>query len=202
MKTDIYRFERDQTDVDSISELASKIAVYNGLDRDQELKLNLLCEELIELLPNLLKYGNGRFWIENKEREYELHAVVEADELLSGESMESILSVSKTGRNVAAVGIMGRIRAAAEMMLARYAQSVGTSGAPAVGTGTVLYDKGQFADPIGYTNEWSLEKYRTEVTKGTEAWDELEKSIVANMADDVTVGIMGGRVEITVKKKF
>ena len=202
MKSDIYKFERAVTDIDSISEIVSKIAGYNGLDNKQELRLNLLCEELLEMLPNLLVYGNGEFWIENKGSLYELHAAVEADELLSGESMETILAVSKTGRNAAAVGIMGRIRIAAEMMLARYAQSVGTSGAKSVDPCDGLLDKGRFADPIGYTNEWSLEKYRTQVTKGSDAWDELEKSIIANMADDVTVGIMGGRVEITVKKKL
>ena len=202
MKSDIFKFERAVTDIDSISDLVSKIAVYNGLDDKQELRLNLLCEELLEMLPNLLVYGHGEFWIENDDSLYELHAVVEADELLSGESMDAILAVSKSGRNAAAVGIMGRIRIAAEMMLARYAQSVGTSGAPSADNRDDLLEKGQFADPIGYTNEWSLEKYRAQVTKESDDWDELEKSIIANMADDVTVGIMGGRVEITVKKRL
>jgi hypothetical protein len=54
---------------------------------------------------------------------------------------------------------------------------------------------------------WSLEGYRMEIqqaeeTKRKECWDELEKSIVANLADDVIVGIDGREVNIVIKKKF
>ena len=35
-----------------------------------------------------------------------------------------------------------------------------------------------------------------------EAQDELERSIVANLADDVTVHIVGSEVEITIYKTF
>ena len=54
MKTDIYKFEKDTADFDSISGIAVKIAAYNELDKKQELKLTLLCEELVEMLPKLL----------------------------------------------------------------------------------------------------------------------------------------------------
>ena len=35
-----------------------------------------------------------------------------------------------------------------------------------------------------------------------EAWDELEKSIVANLADEVTVNIVGNAVKIVITKTF
>ena len=35
-----------------------------------------------------------------------------------------------------------------------------------------------------------------------EAWDELEKSVVKNVADDVRVSICGGSVEMTILKKL
>ena len=35
-----------------------------------------------------------------------------------------------------------------------------------------------------------------------EKWDELEKSIVAKLADDVIVGVRGKNVEIVIKKEF
>ena len=35
-----------------------------------------------------------------------------------------------------------------------------------------------------------------------EAWDELEKSVVKNVADDVRVFIRGGYVELTILKKM
>ena len=33
-------------------------------------------------------------------------------------------------------------------------------------------------------------------------WDELEKSIVANIADDIKIAIAGNKVEMTAYKKF
>ena len=35
-----------------------------------------------------------------------------------------------------------------------------------------------------------------------ENWDELEKSIIANLADDVIVGVKGKEATIAVVKKF
>ena len=202
MKTDIYKFEKAVTDIDSISGLAAKIAAYNELDRKQELKLTLLCEELVEMLPNLLKYGNGSFWIENEKNKYMIHTVVEADSLLSTIDREEILSVSRSGKNAAAVGIMNKIRIAAEIMLANYAQTAGTAGTSIPDTPYVYYEMGQFADPVGYTDEWSLRVYRENAKSDEKAWDEYEKSIIANLADDVTVGIIEGKVEIIVTKIF
>ena len=202
MKTAIYKFEKAVTDIDSISGLAAKIAVYNELDKKQELKLSLLCEELVGMLPNLLKYGKGSFWIENEGKKYMIHALVEADSLLSSVERDEILSVSRSGKNAAAVGIMSKIRIAAEVMLANYAQTAGTGGGNYPDMHYAYYDMGQFADPVGYTNEWSLSVYRENARSDEAAWDELEKSIIANLADDVTVGIINGKVEIVVTKTF
>ena len=56
---------------------------------------------------------------------------------------------------------------------------------------------------------WSLSRYKTSVTEdrdtkkeAEEAWDELEKSIIANIADDVIVGIKDNYVTLTVVKKL
>ena len=57
---------------------------------------------------------------------------------------------------------------------------------------------------------WNMEEYRTEVKhrmeqndkKSANAWDELEKSIIANIADDVSLKVNGNNVEIVVYRKF
>ncbi|MBR5091585.1 MAG: hypothetical protein IK093_19355 [Ruminiclostridium sp.] len=202
MKTDVYKFERSVDDIDSVTEIAEKIGNYNGLDRNQKLRLSLLCEELVEMLPNLLIYGKGQFWIENKGPDYRIHALVEADDLLSSNDREEILAVSKSGRNAAAVGIMNKIKIAAESMLANYALSVGSAGDVESTMPEEFYEMGINTDPIGYSNQWSLASYKKKAKPDTPAWDELEKSVIANMADDVTVGIIGGKVEIVVIKRF
>ncbi|MBQ1920548.1 MAG: hypothetical protein IIU24_04240 [Selenomonas sp.] len=62
------------------------------------------------------------------------------------------------------------------------------------------------------TYTWSLEKYRRDLKKAdsqTESeedeygdLDELEKSIVANIADDVRVSVSGNRIEMIIRKNF
>ena len=58
--------------------------------------------------------------------------------------------------------------------------------------------------------EWSLVQYSGAVgapgeesgDAGRQAWDELEKSVVAHVADDVRVSIKGSDVEMTIVKKL
>ena len=55
---------------------------------------------------------------------------------------------------------------------------------------------------------WSLQGYKESLEdasgeqegtgKSKEAWDELEKSIVANIADDVVVGVKKDRIDMTI----
>ena len=53
---------------------------------------------------------------------------------------------------------------------------------------------------------WSMQKYKSEIdavrSEESEAWDELEKSIIANIADEVSVGVTKNSVELIVQKKF
>ena len=56
---------------------------------------------------------------------------------------------------------------------------------------------------------WSMQKYKEGVagTKtgdkaAAEAWDELEKSVIANIADEVRVGVRKGSVELVIVKDF
>ena len=35
-----------------------------------------------------------------------------------------------------------------------------------------------------------------------EAWDELEKSVLAKIADEIKVGVVGDKVEIVIYKSF
>ena len=57
---------------------------------------------------------------------------------------------------------------------------------------------------------WSMEDYRDQLRQhreldqrdSQEAWDELERSVVAKLADDVKVSIRGRNVEMTIIKKL
>ena len=57
---------------------------------------------------------------------------------------------------------------------------------------------------------WSMEDYRDQLrqyreqnqNEAKDAWDELEKSVVGHLADDVKVSIRGRTVEMTIVKKL
>ena len=52
---------------------------------------------------------------------------------------------------------------------------------------------------------WSFNQYKSYVMEsGTkkEAWDELEKSIVARLADEVKIGVTSRNVEMVIYKKY
>ena len=193
MRSDIYKFTKNMSDFSVILEEAEKTAVYNNLDERQARRLRLMSEELICMLPELLEYGSGEFWIENDGMEFELHVALRVENFMNLDR-DKILSVSKSGKNAAAVGILNKIRIAAEVMMIGYSEVAANGGCE-------FYEMGVMNNYMNYTNSWSLESYR-EQAKGNEAWDELEKSIIANLADDVTVGIIGNNVDIVVKKNF
>ena len=201
MRSDIYELDRLSSDYRAIPAEAEKVAVYNGLDKKSTLRLRLLAEEMICMLPQLLIYGKGRFWIENKGSSYELHLSVTPYDM-NASDRDKILSVSKSGKNAAVKGIIGKICASVEIMLENKAKLAVTDpyGFYAMGAASI--------DPITDEMAWSLMNYinafdsEEEKQNRSEAWDELEKSIIANLADDVVVGVLNGKVDIVVKKKF
>ena len=202
MKSDIYVLDRLESDYRAVPAEAEKVANYNGLDKRSSMRLRLLAEEMICMLPQLLIYGKGKFWIENSGADYELHLTVTPYDKTEYDR-DKILGVSTSGKNAAAVGIIGKICASVEAMLedrAKLAKEDPYS----------FYMMGAMSSMNTYTDgmAWSLLSYRnafdTEVPRenNKEAWDELEKSIIGNLADDVIVGMRGGKVDIVVKKTF
>ena len=67
----------------------------------------------------------------------------------------------------------------------------------------------QVESPLDAYFVWSLHQYRNNLsdakdqnTAAQEAWDELEKSIVASIADDVIVGVKKDHVTMTIIKNI
>lgn len=198
MKTDVYKLRQFEKDYKDIPEAAEKAAAFNGLDERSSLRLRLLAEELICMLPQLLIYGSGSFWIESTGRKYELHLTVTPN-IGSDYDIDKIISVSSSGSNAAAKGIVGRIVTAVEAMLNSRAKLAKDDPYGDMPRGVA-----------GIENEmvWSLNTYRDSFSSHSrraeeaEEWDELEKSIIANIADDVTVGVKSGKVSIVITKDF
>ena len=195
MKSDVCKLQTKATDLKSVLKETAKSAAYRDLDKKDAGRLRLLAEELIEMLPALLQFSEGEFWVESEGKNFELHVSLQPNQTLTAERREKLLDVSTSKTNAAAVGIMAKIRLAAEFFLVDYEKNSGMSESVYIpGTPSVI----SMADPL-----WTLSAYREGAKNAQgETWDELEKSIVANLADDVTVALQGKRVDIVVKKAF
>ena len=125
------------------------------------------------------------------------------------ELRDELISVSKSGKNAAAKGVMGKIRAVAEtMLLAAFDPDL----APIPADGEFYdyhgYNMGfgyiapEMEAELGCIYTWSLFNYKTAVEDKEDEYAELERSIVAKLADDIIVRVRGKNVEIVVKKSF
>ena len=206
MKSNICKLNEDLTCLKAVLSEVEKVTTYNGLEDKKALRLRLLAEELCGMLPGLTQNFSGEFWIENDGDDYEFHVELKADDM-NIDLRDELISVSKSGNNAAAKGVMGKIRAVAETMLL------------AASDPTLSVPRGEFYDyhgynmgfgyidptiavETGYVYSWSLCNYKTAVEEKEDEYAELERSIVAKLADDIIVGVRGKNVEIVVKKSF
>ena len=200
MKTVVIKVNSSGTGMQDALDLSENLAADVGLSRSENLRLRLLAEELFGMLRSIAGGAEASYWIEYEGKSFTIH--LDTDIPLSQERRKHLLSVSTSGTNSEAKGIMGKIKDVISSMLLP-----SESPSPVLSMGLVDYDSvdGYYSGLTAY--DWSLNTYRSEVEQGTddkakEAWDELEKSIIANIADEVKIGIKGSSVNITVYKKF
>ena len=193
MKTDVITISSEGNNMDAALAQIDKISAYKGLSPKKAITLRLLTEEVLAMMRAITGDVNGEFWLEDQDGVYELHLLVRTlvDEKIRGQ----LLAASSSGKNEAARGFMGKIRSFFEP----------SSGVPMFSAGFAGGAPQMFE---GYV--WSMEDYRDQLRQrheldqrsGQEEWDELEKSVVANLADDVKVSIRGRNVEMIIIKNL
>lgn len=182
-----------------------KLGLDSGLSHKENLRLRLLAEELIGLLRGISGDVEADYQARQEGKKFVLS--LNADVRMTQDMRKQLLAASSSGKNSAARGFMGRLR---EMVAAILLHENGDSDEVS-GLALGLMSLG---GPARYTAgvnayAWSMSKYMSEVRSSREAdedaadaWDELEKSIVANLADEVSVKIVGSAVEISIAKAF
>ena len=195
MKSNVCTLKGNKHELEIVLHEVEKAADYNGLERKKLLQLQLLSEELIGIQKGILGFVEGEFYMENTGDEYRLclHADVHTDLM----TQERFIELATNNKNEAAKGIMGKIKYVVNYLL---------SGDVATLPDYNLFYTEMHGHPYmamgNYENMWSLGTYRSGVSQGTEAWDELEHSIVANLADDLIVGVTANYLDLIVVKKF
>lgn len=158
------------------------------------LHLRLLAEELLGMAAGVLDLREGAFWIDEEEGKFQLHLDARAE--IGEQARSKLVNASTTGKNELYQGVTGKIRQAVEWLAESY---------PAAGVPPYDICSGMMLTPYdSFRQEWSLECYRQNLraSEKAQAWDELEKSVLGKLADDVRVGVNAGRVAITISKKF
>ena len=198
MKSNVCKIESGTKDLAVILDESQRVAEYNGLTHKQTLQLRLLCEEIDGMLPNIIEGFDGELWIDFEDGVCKINVSIKIPEFNSAKK-EELIGIAKDKKNSAAIGIVGKIRNAIENFFLSEEAAVAfdaAAGAFPLATG--------YSEGVDYSYLWSLEQYKNaaEKEKQSEAWDELEKSVIASVADDVRVGIKGKQADIVIVKKF
>jgi hypothetical protein len=201
MKTELISITPAGAGKDKALELTEKTGAFCGLDHKSALRLRLLSEELIELMRTFTGELKGDFWLEAKDSTVEVHLKTEIP--MDQQTKKELLSVSSTGKNAAAKGFMGKIRDMISTATLPEDPETKAMTEQALGLMALGCQAGSYSGSYS----WSMSSYvasieKAEAIQAQEAKDELEKSIVANLADDVTVHIVNSDVEITIYKSF
>ena len=197
-------------------EQAAAAAAFRGLTGKDALHLQLLAEEMLGMLRQITGKTEAVFWVESEGKKFQLHLA--AHPIITDVMRGTLLSVSSTGKNAAAVGVMGKLRDIFERAFDAVDLSKMSEHSNYYLRGLLISADPEGIDPMSYAlnasmnaemMEWSMQKYKSNVEKDMRdddearaEWDELEKSIVANIADEIAVSIRSGDVEMIVYKKF
>lgn len=213
MKSDVCYIKKKSSLDEAFAE-TEKAAEYCGLGKKERLQLRLLAEETTGMIRETIGACRAAYWVETKAVDYKvkyweevktievsLHLKLEMN--LSEENRKKLISVSSTGKKEAPGGFMGKIRAFFEACMDNYEES-----------GEYCSENDKYRPYMGEMyqacsrNEgsltWTLQNYagRENEKEHPAEWDELEKSIVAKLADDVVVSIHKKQTEIIVIKIF
>ena len=198
MRSNICTIEKGTKDLAAILKESERVAEYNGFTHKQTLQLRLLCEEIDGMLPNIIDDFDGEMWIDFDDGVCKITVSIRIPEF-NIDKKEELIGIAKNKKNAAAVGIVGKIRNAIE----NFFLDEETMKSMALSAGDAEFSNGYY-EGVDYAYLWRLEEYRSTVKKETQtdAWDELEKSVIASASDDVIVGVKGKCAEIVIIKKF
>ncbi len=147
-----------------------------GLRERNALRLRLLSEEVLRLAKSIIGRGILNFWLEGDARVTRIYLTSENH--IDAQKQQELISVSSSGTNVNEEGFFNIL-------------------------------KSMFTLKGVEEETWSLRDYQKEIMEkrqtdkySQEAWDDLERSLVANLADDIEVGIDKNNIKMVVTKDF
>ncbi|MBR3150065.1 MAG: hypothetical protein IKF64_07840 [Eubacterium sp.] len=200
MKSDVIHVTNTGDGVAEAVKQTELVANFKSLSKTDSIHLLLLAEEMMGMMKALTGEQEADFWIDDEDNTFQLH--LKAETAMNTEMRQKLMSASTSGENIAAKGVMGKLRdlfsrlvEPVEAPLAEeYASGWASDNLSTAQAAAVAKNYS-----AAYANVWSLNRYKAS-QRNSEKWDELEKSIIANIADEVEIGIAEGTVEMIVYK--
>ena len=181
------------------NEIMKEFAEKNGITGKDFYHLGLLTEETLGMANQILHVYDGELWVESTASGYEI-------------ILEAAVHEKDRGKAVSTASQEGFMAKIAEMMNCSYMfEDIAEMPDDLAGVlpDYMSYGIREEKEAQAWAGRWSLSVYRDnlrnrqgENPEAELALDELEKSIVAHLADDVTIGIHGHRIRLAISKEL
>ena len=200
MRTEQIRVSSSGEGMEEALQMTEKFGLESGLIRKEDLRLRLLAEELFGMMRSIVGKIEALYWIEGEDQKYDIFLAGDVE--LNQDSRRKLIEVSSKHENATAKGFMGKLRDMIGVMLLPEGDGPSMTS---IGLMTMGSPNEFIANSDAYS--WSLNKYREELQasdneEARKENDELERSIVASLADEVSVSIEDSKVTIIVTIAF
>lgn len=177
------------------------------LNRRDTMRLSLLVEETLGMVKAMVEDFYGQLWFVSEGERCEIH--LQATTNMDADKKQDLLSVSSSGKNALTKGFMAMLGEVFSSAIHNVGNAMDAYGQETLHYGIVATPGVGMVGTDSLTPIWTLQAYRNDLdtnrgenNEAEDAWDELEKSIVAKLADDVIVGVKGDRIELVIVKAF
>lgn len=182
-----------------VYQIMKEFAEKNGIAGKDRFHLGLLTEETLGMARQILHVYDGELWVEDTAAGYDI-------------ILEAAVHEQDGGQPAPAASAEGFMAKIAEMLNCSYVFENITEMPEALSG--LLPDYMSYGIREGkaahaWAGRWSLSAYRDNIQmqrgenpEAVPALEELEKSIVAHLADEVTIGIHGHRIRLVISKNL
>lgn len=204
MKSETVRINNKEN-MDAVLVAADAFLQRLSLSKKDALHMRLIVEETVGMLAAMVGTYQAKIYLEGDDKECSVFVSASTD--MDLEKKKELLSVSSSGKNASIKGFMSKI---GDMIENGFLHLDGSSSVQMAYGGTMLgygySDPGTLNAISGMDAEliWTLEAYRQHLPKreGTEETETLEKSIVANLATNIIVGVRKDDIKMQIIKSF
>ncbi len=205
MKTEKRRIGGARERADLANQLVEEYAAGVNLSEKERLHLCLLAEEAVGMLYAMTDTVDGSIWIEGGDGEAAIH--LEASARLDPDQRKALTAIDSRGPGAAGKSFMGLLGEFISDSLYHLEQSVKWLANETFKNGMVGVNgvaAPMIADTL--TPVWSLAEYRANLRANPDdasraALDDLERSIVARLADDVIISVQRKKVDLVIVRR-